>query len=37
MPSSIFTDLGNRSGEIVEAAFRGPVEITAAENSKSFC
>ncbi len=22
------TDLGNRSGEVVEAAYRGPVEIT---------
>ncbi len=22
------TDLSNRSGEVVEAAFRGPVEIT---------
>ena len=22
------TDLGNKSGEVVEAAFRGPVEIT---------
>lgn len=28
MASFTLTDLGNRSGEVVEAAFRGPVEIT---------
>lgn len=28
MTSFSLTDLGNRSGEVVEAAFRGPVEIT---------
>ncbi|MCB1465676.1 MAG: type II toxin-antitoxin system Phd/YefM family antitoxin [Rhizobiaceae bacterium] len=28
MSSFTLTDLGNRSGEVVEAAFRGPVEIT---------
>jgi prevent-host-death family protein len=28
MPRFSLTDLSNRSGEVVEAAFRGPVEIT---------
>lgn len=28
MASFSLTDLGNRSGEVVEAAFRGPVDIT---------
>lgn len=28
MASFTLTDLGNRSGEVVEAAFRGPVDIT---------
>jgi antitoxin Phd len=28
LASFSLTDLSNRSGEIVEAAFRGPVEIT---------
>ena len=28
MASFTLTDLGNRSGEVVEAAFWGPVEIT---------
>ncbi len=28
MVSFTLTDLGNRSGEVVEAVFRGPVEIT---------
>ena len=28
MPSFTLTELGNKSGEIVEAAFQGPVEIT---------
>ena len=28
MTSFSLTDLGNRSGEVVEAAFRGPVDIT---------
>jgi antitoxin Phd len=28
MASFTLTDLGNKSGEVVEAAFRGPVDIT---------
>jgi antitoxin Phd len=28
VPHFTLTDLSNRSGEVVEAAFRGPVEIT---------
>ena len=28
MANFSLTDLSNRSGEVVEAAFRGPVEIT---------
>lgn len=28
MTTFTLTDLGNRSGEVVEAAFNGPVEIT---------
>ncbi|RWM06661.1 MAG: type II toxin-antitoxin system Phd/YefM family antitoxin [Mesorhizobium sp.] len=28
MTSFTLTDLGNKSGEVVEAAYRGPVEIT---------
>jgi antitoxin Phd len=28
VPHFSLTDLSNRSGEVVEAAFRGPVEIT---------
>ena len=28
MASFTLTDLGNRSGEVVEAAFAGPVDIT---------
>lgn len=28
MATYTLTDLSNRSGEVVEAAFRGPVEIT---------
>lgn len=28
MPHFSLTDLSNKSGEVVEAAFRGPVEIT---------
>jgi len=28
VPQFTLTDLSNRSGEVVEAAFRGPVEIT---------
>jgi prevent-host-death family protein len=28
MSQFTLTDLGNRSGEVVEAAFRGPVDIT---------
>lgn len=28
MATFTLTDLGNRSGEVVEAAFNGPVEIT---------
>ena len=28
MASFSLTDLGNRSGEVVEAAFQGPVDIT---------
>ncbi|MCP3468404.1 MULTISPECIES: type II toxin-antitoxin system prevent-host-death family antitoxin [unclassified Bradyrhizobium] len=28
MASFTLTDLGNRSGEVVEAAFSGPVDIT---------
>jgi prevent-host-death family protein len=28
MASFTLTDLGNRSGEVIEAAFRGPVDIT---------
>lgn len=28
MASFTLTDLGNRSGEVVEAAFQGPVDIT---------
>ena len=28
MATFTLTDLGNKSGEVVEAAFRGPVDIT---------
>ena len=28
MTTFTLTDLGNKSGEVVEAAFRGPVDIT---------
>ena len=34
MPSFTLTELGNKSGEIVEAAFRGPVEITSRGKRK---
>jgi antitoxin Phd len=34
MPSFTLTDLGNKSGEVVEAAFRGPVEITSRGKRK---
>ncbi len=34
MPSFTLTELGNKSGEIVEAAFRGPVDITSRGKRK---
>ena len=34
MATFTLTDLGNRSGEIVEAAFRGPVDITSRGRRK---
>jgi antitoxin Phd len=34
VPSFTLTDLGNKSGEVVEAAFRGPVEITSRGKRK---
>lgn len=34
MSSFTLTELGNKSGEIVEAAFRGPVEITSRGKRK---
>jgi antitoxin Phd len=34
MPSFTLTELGNKSGEIAEAAFRGPVEITSRGKRK---
>ncbi len=34
MTTFSLTDLGNRSGEVVEAAFRGPVEITSRGKRK---
>lgn len=34
MTSFTLTDLGNKSGEVVEAAFRGPVEITSRGRRK---
>ena len=34
MPSFTLTELGNKSGEIVEAAYRGPVEITSRGKRK---
>lgn len=34
MTSFTLTDLGNKSGEVVEAAFRGPVEITSRGKRK---
>lgn len=34
MTTFSLTDLGNRSGEVVEAAFRGPVDITSRGKRK---
>lgn len=34
MPTFTLTELGNKSGEIAEAAFRGPVEITSRGKRK---
>lgn len=34
MSTFTLTDLGNKSGEVVEAAFRGPVEITSRGKRK---
>jgi antitoxin Phd len=34
MKSYTLTELGNKSGEIVEAAFRGPVDITSRGKRK---
>ena len=34
MPTFTLTELGNKSGEVVEAAFRGPVEITSRGRRK---
>jgi len=34
MATFTLTDLGNKSGEVVEAAFRGPVDITSRGRRK---
>lgn len=34
MSTFTLTDLGNRSGEVVEAAFQGPVDITSRGKRK---
>lgn len=34
MTTFTLTDLGNKSGEVVEAAFRGPVDITSRGRRK---
>lgn len=34
MPTFSLTELGNKSGEVIEAAFRGPVDITSRGKRK---